>query len=99
MEDVCKVNTAAAAAAAAAGEFCEWVQNEIDTHIPYHKYQVQNKQSIWFPTACAAAVAHENCFLCFRQQNKSSASKLKFRHCDNYYKKILEAVNLAYTNK
>ena len=48
---------------------------------------------------CAAAVAHENCFLCFRQQNKSSASKLKFRHCDNYYKKILEAVNLAYTNK
>ena len=33
---------------------------------------------------CAAAVAHENCFLCFRQQNKSAASKLKFRHCGNY---------------
>ena len=40
MEDVCKVNTsaaAAAAAAAAAGEFCEWVQVGIDTHISYHK--------------------------------------------------------------
>ena len=33
---------------------------------------------------CAAAVAHENCFLCFCQQNKSAASKLKFRHCGNY---------------
>ena len=33
---------------------------------------------------CAAAVAHENCFFCFRQQNKSAASKLKFRHCGNY---------------
>ena len=54
---------------------------------------------MWFPTAFAAAVAPENCFLCFRQQNKSSASKLKFRQGDNYYKRIPKAVNLAYTNK
>ena len=53
---------------------------------------------IWFPTACAA-VAHENFFLCFRQQNKSYASKLKFRQGGNYYKRIPEAVHLAYTNK
>ena len=33
---------------------------------------------------CAAAVAHEDCFLCFCQQNKSAGSKLKFRHCGNY---------------
>ena len=33
---------------------------------------------------CAAAVAHENCFLCFHQQNKSAASKLKLRRCGNY---------------
>ena len=33
---------------------------------------------------CAAAVAHENCFLCFRQQNKFAASTLKLRHGGNY---------------
>ena len=48
---------------------------------------------------CAAAVAHENCFLCFCQQNKSAASKLKFRHPGNYLKRIPEAINRAYTNK
>ena len=43
--------------------------------------------------------SHENCFLCFHQQNKYSASKLKFRQGGNYYKRIPKFVNLAYTNK
>ena len=47
---------------------------------------------------CDAAAANENCFHCFCQQNKSAASKLKFRHRGNYLKRIPEAVNLAYTN-
>ena len=55
--DVCKVNTsAAAAAAAAAGEFCEYVRVGIDTDILYHKFQVQNKPSLWFPAVCAAVI-------------------------------------------
>ena len=50
--DVCKVNTSAGGG----GEFCEYVQVGIDTHILYHKFQAQNKPSLWFPAACAAVI-------------------------------------------
>ena len=33
------------------------------------------------------------------QQNKSSESKVKFRHASNHCKRVLEAANLAYANK
>ena len=95
MGGFCEGNTSASAG----GEFCEQIQVGIDAHIPYHKYQAQDKPFLWFPAVCAAVVAHENCFLCFCQQNKYSASKLKFRQGDNYYKRIPEAFNLACTNK
>ena len=47
----------------------------------------------------AAALVHRNDFCCLYQQNKSFESKLKFRQASNDWKRILEAVRLAYANK
>ena len=65
---------------AAASEFCECVQAGIEVYIPHRKYQVKPHSSLWFSTACAAAIVHRNHFI-FRlhQQNKCSESKVKFR--------------------
>ena len=46
----------------------------------------------------AAVVAHRNHF-CVYHQNKSSASKVKFRQSSNSCKMVPEAVKLTYTNK
>ena len=69
-EDVFKLG-----ASAAAGDFFEWV----DLYIPHRKYQVKPHSPPWFSAACAAAIAYGNCSVPFYQQNKSFASKVKFR--------------------
>ena len=91
-EDIFKLSTSATAAA---GEFCEWVQVEIDVHIPHHMYQVKIHSSPWFSTACAGAIVHRNHSFHLYQQNKSSESKVKFRQASNHCKRVLEATKLA----
>ena len=73
-EDIFKLG-----ASAAASEFCESVQVVIDVYIPHRKYQVKPHSPPWFSAACAAAIAYGNCSVPFYQQNKSFASKVKFR--------------------
>ena len=86
-------------ASAAANEFCEWVQVGIDVYIPHSKYQVKPHSSPWFSAACAAAIVHRNNFFRLHQQNKSSESKVTFRHASNRCKSVLEAAKLAYATK
>ena len=74
-EDIFKLG-----ASAAASEFCEWVQVEIDVHILHRKYQVKPHSSPWSSAACAAAIVHRNKSFHVYQKNKSSDSKVKFRH-------------------
>ena len=93
-EDIFKLG-----ASAAASEFCEWVQIGIDVYIPHCKYQVKPHSSPWFSAACAAALVHRNHFFCLYQREKSSNSKVKFRHASNHCKRVLEAAKLAYANK
>ena len=93
-EDIFKLS-----ASAAAGEFCEWVQVGIDVYIPHCEYQVKLHSSPWFSAACAAAIVHRNHFFCLYQQNTSSESKVKFRHTSNLWKRVFEAVKLAYAIK
>ena len=78
-------------ASAAAGEFCEWVQDQ--------KYQVKPHSSPWFSAACAGAIVHRNHFFHLYQQNKSSESKAKFRQASNRCKRVLEAAKLPYASK
>ena len=93
-EDIFKLS-----ASTAASEFCEWVQVGIDVYIPHRKYQVKPHPSPWFSAACAAAIVHRNHFIHFYQKNKSSESKVKFRQASNHWKRVLEAIKLAYANK
>ena len=83
----------------AAHEFCECVQVGNDVYIPHQKYQVKPHSSLWFLTACAAAVIHRNHFLHLYQKDKSSESKVKFRQASNRCKRVLEAAKLEYANK
>ena len=92
--DIFKLGTSAAG-----GEFCEWVQVEIDVYNSHRKYQVKLHLSPWFSAACAAAIFHRNHFFCLNQQLKSSDSKVKFRQASNRCKSVLEATKLAYANK
>ena len=73
-EDIFKLS-----ASAAASEFCEWVQVGIDVYIPHRKYQVKPHSSSWFSSACSAAIVHRNHFSRLYQNDKSSASKVKFK--------------------
>ena len=73
-EDIFKLS-----ASAAASEFCEWVQVGIDVYIPHRKYQVKPRSSSWFSSACSAAIVHRNHFSRLYQNDKSSASKVKFK--------------------
>ena len=93
-EDIFKLDASAAARA-----FCEWVQVGIDVYIPHRKYQVKPHSSPWFSAACAAVVAHRNHFFRLYQNDKFSASKVKFRQASNRCKRVLEAARLAYANK
>ena len=86
-------------ASAAAREFCEWIQTGIDVYIPYRKYQVKPHSSPWFSAACAAAIVYRNHSFRLHQEDKSSASKVKFRQASNHCKRVLEAAKLAYANK
>ena len=86
-------------ASAAANEFCEWVQVGTDVYIPHSKYQVKPHSPPWFSAACAAAIVHRNNFFRLHQQNKSSESKVTFRHASNRCKSVLEAAKLAYATK
>ena len=52
-----------------------------------------------FRGACAAAIVHRNHFFRLYEQNKSSESKVKFRHHSNRCKRVLEAAKLAYATK
>ena len=87
-EDIFKLS-----ASAAASEVYEWVQVGIDVYIPHRKYQVKPHSSPRCLAACDAAIVHRNHFFHLYQQNKSSKSKVKFRH------RLLEAAKLAYANK
>ena len=71
----------------------------LDVYIPHRKYQVKSHSPPWFSAACAAAIAHKNHFFGLYQQNKSSESKVEFRQTSNRYKRVLEAVQLAYATK
>ena len=86
-------------ASVAASEFCEWVQVRIDVYIPHHNYQVKPHSSPWFSAVCAVAIVHRNHFFHLFQQNKSSESKVKFRHSSNCCKRVLETAKLAYATK
>ena len=79
--------------------FGESVQVGIDVYIPQRTYWVKPHSLPWFSAAFATAIVHRNYVFCLCQQNKSSASKLKFRHGSNCCKKVLEAAKLAYANK
>ena len=93
-EDIFKLG-----ASATASEFCEWVQVGIDVYIPHRKYLVKSHSFPWFPAACAAAIVHRNHFFSLYQKDKSSDSKVKFRHASNPCKRVLEAAKPAYANK
>ena len=94
-EDIFKLG-----ASAAASEFCDWVQVGVDVYIPHRKYQVKPHSSPWFLDACAAAaIVHRNHSFHLYQKDKSSTSKVKFRHGSNRCKRVLEAAKLAYANK
>ena len=83
------------ASAVAAAEFCEWVQVGIDIYISHRKYHVKSHSS----AVCPTAITHINHFLGLHQQNKSSESKVMFRHGTNRCQRVLEAAKLAYANK
>ena len=79
---------------ALASEFCGWV-----VYIPHGKYQVKSRLSPWFSAACAAVIVSRNHFVHMYQKDKSTDSKVKFRHASNHCKRVLEAAKLAYANK
>ena len=83
----------------AASEFCKCFQIGIDLYIPHRKYQVKPHSSPWFSAACAAAIVYRNCFFHLYQKDKSSQSKVKFRHASNCCKRVLEAAKIPYANK
>ena len=85
--------------ASAAREFFEWVQVRSNVYIPHWKYQVKPHSSPWISAACAAAIVYRNQFFRLYPKDKSSESKVKFRHASNCCKRVLEAAKLAYTNK
>ena len=60
----------------------------------YHQYQIQPHSSQWLSAACAAAITHRNHFFRLYQQNKYSASKVKFRQASNCAKGFLRLANL-----
>ena len=93
-EDIFKLG-----ASVAASEFCEWVQVGIDVYITHRKYQVKSHWSPWFSAACAAGIVYRNHFFHLYQNDKSSASKLKFSQASNCCKRVLETVKLACANK
>ena len=81
-------------------EFCKWwAQVGIDVYIPHGKYQVKLHSPPWFSAACATALAHRNHFFHWYQQNKSPASKVKFKQISNHCEVFIEAAKLAYSNK
>ena len=93
-DDIYKLNTFAAAS-----KFCEWVHVGIDVYITHCKYQVKPHSSPWFSATCAAVIVHRNHFFHLYQQEKSSESKANFRQASNHYKRVLDAVILAYSTK
>ena len=100
MTDVPWEDTFKLGASAATSEISEWVQVGIDVNIPHRKYHVKRHSCPWFSAACAAAIVHRNHFFRFYQKNKSSDSKVKFRHqASNHCKRVLEAARLSYANK
>ena len=86
-------------ASPAASEFCEWAQVVIDVYITHRKYQVKPHLSPCFSSACSAAIVHRNHIFCLYQKDKSSDSKVKFRHASNHCRRVLEASTLKYVNK
>ena len=100
MTDVPWEDTFKLGASAATSENSEWVQVGIDVNIPHRKYHAKRHSCPWFSAACAAAIVHRNYFFRFYQKNKSSDSKVKFRHqASNHCKRVLEAARLSYANK
>ena len=54
--------------------------------------------SMVFSCLCCCHISWKSLF-CLYQQNKSSESKVKFRHVSNPCKRVLEAAKLAYATK
>ena len=77
----------------------EWVQVGIDVYIPLKKCQVKPHLSPWFSASCATTIVHGNHFFRLYENDKSSYSKVKFRHVSNCCKQALAAAKLAYGNK
>ena len=75
--------------------FCKQAQVGIDVYNPNGTYQVKPHSYPWFSAASAAAIAHRNHLFHFYQQNKSSATKMKFRQASNPCKRNLEAPKLV----
>ena len=61
----------------------EWVQVGIDVYIPLKKCQVKPHSSPWFSASCATTIVHGNHFFRLYENDKSSYSKVKFRHVSN----------------
>ena len=81
-------------ASAAASEFGGWVQVGIDVYIPHRKYYVEPHSSL--SAACPATIVLRNHFFTLYQQNKSSASKVKFGKDSSCCKRVLQPVKLAH---
>ena len=71
----------------------------MDAYIPRRKYQVKSHSSPWFLAACVAAIVLRNHLFRLHQKDKSSESKVKFRHASNCCIKVLEVTKLPYANK
>ena len=77
--------------------FYERVQVGIDIYILHLKYLVKPHLFPLFSAVFAAAIAHRNHFFRLYQQNKSFATKFKFRQAISCCKNILEAAEFAYS--
>ena len=78
---------------AAGTDLCEWVQVGIYKYISLI-VNIRSSLIPWFSVSFAGAIAQRNLFIHLYQQNKSSVSKLKFKHASNRCKKFLKLPNL-----
>ena len=78
---------------AAGTDLCEWVQVGIYKYISLI-VNIRSSLIPWFSVSFAGAIAQRNLFIRLYQQNKSSVSKLKFKHASNRCKNFLKLPNL-----
>ena len=76
-----------------------WKILVINDYILHCKHQVKAHPSPSFSADGTAAIARRNHFFRMFQQNKSSASKLKFKQASNRFKRLLETAKYASVNE